>query len=190
MSLGIPVSDFIALCIITARYDLDIFLDDLVVLWEQYEKLSSRRFVSIFSNFTDYILLFSTWLNFISYGDWEQIWEVIHKVPKENSLLSDITIREWIPPMLSYSWVDSNDSDDIAFTLKQAEKDEFCSDLHCRELFMCYASEKNIQEGIRFNKIFRQLLADNENLASEVLINFFVSDSYAQRIREIYTLDI
>ena len=79
-------------------------------------------------------------------------------------------------------------------TQKQAEKDESYSDLHCRVLY-CWGvfgddfSDKHVFEGHKFNKNFRELLANSENLTSEVLINFFVSDSYAQRIREIYTRD-
>ncbi len=189
MAFGIPVTDFLALCFITARYNPDIAIDDLIIRWNTYEKNSSRTFCYDATNFQDYIFLFATRLGYITYSDWDKIWDKIFSTPKQESKFSTITLRQWIAGMLSFTWASSTDHEDNVFTQKMAEKDQIYSERYCREQYLRENTKGNIILGARFDQRFRELLSHPETLTSEVIINFFISDDYAQRILKLWTRD-
>ncbi|MCA1917216.1 hypothetical protein [Methanospirillum hungatei] len=91
--------------------------------------------------------------------------------------------------MLSLTWASSTDNEDEVFTLKMAEKDQFFSEKHCREEYLRENTKENIILGDRFEKRFRELLSYPETLTSEIIINFFISDDYAQKILKLWTCD-
>ncbi len=91
--------------------------------------------------------------------------------------------------MLPFTWAFSTDHEDNVFTQKMAEKDQIYSERYCREQYLRENTKGNIILGARFDQRFRELLSHPETLTSEVIINFFISDDYAQRILKLWTRD-
>ena len=91
--------------------------------------------------------------------------------------------------MLSFTWASSTDHEDNVFTQKMAEKDQVYSENYCREQYLRDNAKENIIQGARFDQRFRELFSHPETLTSEIIINFFISDEYAQKILKLYTRD-
>ena len=187
MTIGLPITDFIALCVVTAEYNLDISIDDLILQAERDKDTGLREYHLDPNRFSDYFFLIATRLGYINYPDWNQISKALYHIPKLHSVFTDMTFREWISPMLSLTWMWANDSEDDIYTLKNAIDDEYYSDKSCREYYMRFYPDWVIEDGCRFNMKFRELLKNSETLTSSTLKKFFEYDNFTRNIVQIYT---
>jgi len=187
MSFNMPVSDFIALCVIVANYDLNIPIDELMLRWEK--KLKPKRKLRFDqADFPDYVYLFAITLQYIRYSDINIIDDQIHQVPKQNSIFSEMTLNQWIKPMSSETIIGSTDGEDLIFNAKFCDaKDDILLDKEYREHYTIITDEKTIRAGCFFNQQFRKILTDPACYQQDKIGHFLRSNVYAQKILELWT---
>ena len=110
------------------------------------------------TSFPEYILLFAKYFEYIRYSEMNAIYEAILDGPKQRTILSEMTLKNWIIPMTDYIVIDSNDSDDGFFSVKSYGKlDDGALDLYFRR-DICHMENSDVMDGFNFNRDFRHIL--------------------------------